>query len=191
MKKTKIMTAAIGMCLCASLFAGCGGQTQETAAALKIDGGQTQISVENQQGTEAAVTGAYYFTYNGYKIVPGSAAEPVLDVLGEPADEPFEGASCAGPGLDIIYEYSGFTLYTHELNGYEYIRGIEIENSLIDCGGVAVGDSISQAKQVFGAPETEDDYGISYSDGATKLEVITDGADTIVLIRYTYKEAAE
>ena len=187
MKKTKLITAVIGTCLIASLLAGCNntnGSTGETAQASRIEGGQTQISVEASEITNQAPASKYTFTHNGFAIVPGTDAKPVLDSLGEPEDAPYQGASCAGQGLDTIYEYAGFTLYTHALNDDEYITGVEIENSLTDCGGLFVGDSISKAKEIYGEPMTQDDYGISYSDGSTELDIITDGIDTIVLIRY-------
>ena len=186
MKKSRLITAAIGTCLIASLFAGCNnsGSSGETAQATRIEGGQTQISVEVTENNNQVSGSKYTFTYNGFAIVPGADAKPVLDSLGEPVEEPYMGASCAGQGMDTLYEYNGFTLFTHALNDDEYITGVEIENSLIDCGGVSVGDSVAKAKQVYGTPKTEDDYGISYSDGGTELDIITDGIDTIVLIRY-------
>ena len=186
MKKTRIITAVIGTCIAASLFAGCSsnGSSGETAQATRIEGGQTQISVEASVTAAQVPEGKYKFTFNGFDIVPGADAAPVLNFLGDPAEEPYQGASCAGQGLDTIYEYNGFTLFTHALNGEEYITGVEIEDSLTDCGGLFVGDSISKAKDLYGAPKTEDDYGISYTDGATELDIITDGIDTIILIRY-------
>lgn len=186
MKKTNFITAVIGTCLAASLFAGCSsnGSSGETAQATRIEGGQTQISVEASVTANQVPEGKYKFTYNGFDIVPGADAAPILKALGEPSEEPYQGASCAGQGLDTIYEYNGFTLFTHALNGDEYITGVEIEDSLTDCGGLFVGDPVSKAKELYGEPKTEDDYGISYTDGATELDVITDGIDTIILIRY-------
>ena len=57
MKKIKIITAAIGLCMAASLFAGCNNQTGESAQVSRIEGGQTKISVENG-GSDNAVSGA-------------------------------------------------------------------------------------------------------------------------------------
>ena len=46
MKKTKIMTAAIALCMAATMFAGCSTNETvgETAVATRIEGGQTQVS---------------------------------------------------------------------------------------------------------------------------------------------------
>lgn len=183
--KKKIITSVIGVCLAASVFAGCNSDTKETAVATRIDGGQTQISVETSQNSAAPA--GYYFTYNGFNVVPGTDAQPVKEFLGEPIEEPYEGMSCAGQGMDIIYEYQGISLYTHELDGYEYVSGVEITSSLIDCNGVSVGDSIANAKLLYGTPASEDDFGVRYDDGSTHLEFITDGVETIEIIRYYYR----
>ena len=49
MKKTKIMTAAVALCMAAAVFAGCSSEpaSGETAVATRIEGGQTQIAIEN------------------------------------------------------------------------------------------------------------------------------------------------
>ena len=189
MKKTKIMTAVIGLCLAASLMAGCdqGGSTGETAAATRIEGGQTQISVEASD-SEALPEGKYRFAYNGFEIVPGAKVETAITAFGDDYDRT-EVASCAYQGVDIVYTYPGFTLYAYTDAGVEYINVIEVTNTLIDCGGISVGDSFKKAKEIYGEPTVGDDFGALYHDGKTELQISTDGVDTIVAI--VYKRAAE
>ena len=162
MKKTKIFTTVIGLCLIASLFAGCNSGTQETAQASLIAGGQTQI-------------------------IPGTEAETAIAALGSNY-EYFEGASCAGQGVDIAYMYPGFTLGVYKVNGVELITVIEVDDSLIDCNGIHVGDSLADAKAKYGTPDQEDDFGVIYKGGKTQLQIITDGADGIVSIVYRTAE---
>lgn len=182
MKKTKVITTVMGLCVVASLFAGCngGGSTGETAAATRIEGGQTQISVEASDNGEA-VSGAYKFVYNGYEIAPGSKADSALAAFGDDYDR-MEVASCAYQGVDIIYTYPSFTLYAFSDNGVEYINVIEVEDPIIDCGGFSVGDNISAVKAVYGEPVVEDDYGVLYRSGETELQISTDGSEKIVAI---------
>ena len=188
MKKTKIFTTVIGLCLIASLFAGCNSGTQETAQASLIAGGQTQITVDNGAGnTDAAADNEYAFSYNGYKIIPGTEAETAIAALGSNY-EYFEGASCAGQGVDIAYMYPGFTLGVYKVNGVELITVIEVDDSLIDCNGIHVGDSLADAKAKYGTPDQEDDFGVIYKGGKTQLQIITDGADGIVSIVYRTAE---
>ncbi len=183
MKKSKVITTVIGLCVVASMFAGCndGGSTGETAAATRIEGGQTQISIEASDSSEEGITGAYKFVYNGYEIAPGSKADSALAAFGDDYDR-MEVASCAYQGVDIIYTYPNFTLYAFSDNGVEYINVIEVEDPIIDCGGFSVGDNISAVKAVYGEPEVEDDYGVLYRSGDTELQISTDGAEKIVAI---------
>ena len=83
MKKEKIITATIGLCLAASLLAGCNETTGESAAASQLGGGQTQISVENSQGAAVSTEGQYCFNFNGYTIMPGMEVQPIIAALGD------------------------------------------------------------------------------------------------------------
>ena len=91
--------------------------------------------------------------------------------------------------MDIVYTYPGFTLYAFSDSGVEYINVIEVTDSLIDCGGISVGDSIQKAKDIYGTPDVGDDYGVLYRSGKTELQISTDGVDTIIAI--VYKRVAE
>ena len=181
MKKTTIITSVIGACVIAASLAGCSGKTGtgETAQASLIGGGQTQISVEVSQ---AVVADGFKFSYMGYDIIPWAPAAPILDVLGE-EQEYFEGMSCAGEEMAHIYLYPEFEFSTVGMPGEEeIIDGVRITNALIDFNGVHVGDKTDVAKNVFGTPVTEDDFGFKYSKGNTFIQINTDGADTIVEI---------
>lgn len=189
MKKTKIITAAIGLCMAASLMAGCGikgGSTGETAAVQRLEGGQTQISIEASE-TEAMPEGKYRFSHNGFEIAPGSKVDSALLAFGDDYDR-MEVASCAYQGVDIVYTYPGFTLYAYTDAGVEYINVIEVTNSLIDCGGISVGDSLKKARDLYGEPTVGDDFGVLYHDGKTELQISTNGEDTIVAIVYKRAE---
>ena len=183
MKKTTIITSVIGACVIAASLAGCSGKTGtgETAQASLIGGGQTQISVEVSQ---AVAADGFKFSYMGYDIIPGAPAAPILDVLGDPPEEPFSTYSCIGNELTTLYEYTEFKLHTVGENENEIIKQINISNPLIDCGGVHVGDKVEVAKSVYGDPVQEDDFGLKYVKGNSELWVITDGADTIEEITY-------
>jgi hypothetical protein len=190
MKKTTILTTAISLCMAASMLAGCsqGSSGGETAVATRIEGGQTQISVEASEAASVSSEDKYKFTYKGYEIAPGSNAAAALEAFGDDYDR-VEVASCAYQGVDIVYTYPGFTLYAFSDSGVEYINVIEVTDSLIDCGGISVGDSIQKAKDIYGTPDVGDDYGVLYRSGKTELQISTDGVDTIIAI--VYKRVAE
>ena len=69
MKKTRLITAAIGLCMAASLMAGCSGQSGSSgseggsAEVQRLEGGQTQITVE-AAGAVDSYEGEYGFIHN-------------------------------------------------------------------------------------------------------------------------------
>ena len=109
MKKTKIMTAAIALCMAATMFAGCSTNETvgETAVATRIEGGQTQIAIENSDVETGEAVRGYAFSHNGYEIGIGSNEELVFTAMGEPSDSEAV-ANCAGLGMGINnYYYDG------------------------------------------------------------------------------------
>lgn len=169
MKKEKIITATIGLCLAASLLAGCNEATGESAAASQLGGGQTQISVENSQGAAVSTEGQYCFNFNGYTIMPGMEVQPIIAVLGDNY-EYLEDFACAHQGSDTFYMYEGFTIMCAKTDS-EIISRIIIEDSLTDCNGLHVGDSFADAKALLGTPAVEDDFELKYVASDTELRI--------------------
>lgn len=187
MKKTRIITTALGLCLAASMLAGCSQETGgETVQASRMDGGQTQISVE-ESATQAATTDGYVFTYMGYDIIMGSEVQPYLDAFGDPEDE-FEAASCAGQGMDHIYSYPGFFLYTREENGVSIVDAVQITDSITNYNGAHVGDKIDDVKAIFGEPADDWGFGFSYASGNTELRFFSENGETIDEIEIILKQ---
>ena len=187
MKKIKIITAAISLCMAASLLAGCNEQAGESAQVSRIDGGQTKISVENGGGNTSA-TGAYKFSYKGYEIGLGDTLGKASEALGEPV-EVRDGASCAFEGFDVEYYYAGFVILAKKdgadtEDSIAIIDTIIIEDPLIDCGGIHVGQTLEDAKKVYGDPFQEDDFGVTYRSGNTELQFSSDEFHTITQIMY-------
>ena len=180
MKRIKILTAAVSLAMAASLLAGCNGAPNESAQASRIEGGQTQVSINVNNGQNAP-QGDFKFTYKGYAAVPGAPAAPVIEAFGEAQDQEIK-YSCASDGTDITYYYPGFKLFTIEDAAGWTIYRIEVEDPLIDCLGLHVGQTVSDAKKLFGEPVQEYDFGVIFVSGATELQIITDGTETIISI---------
>ncbi len=184
MKKTRLLTAVILASVAAMAIAGCNTPASgDPAVASRIDGGQTQISVE-PSGSDNKKTDVYKFTYKGYDIVPGTEMKPVLEAIGDPVEPPFQAASCAGQGMDTTYNYPGFYIQTYEEEGSELIRGVVITDPLVDCGGIHIGDTLEAVKEVYGTPTSEDDFGLEYRSGNVALRFTTDGFNSITDITY-------
>lgn len=184
MKKTKIITVALGLCMTASLFAGCGGSTtHETAAASLIAGGETQSTIAAAQNVTATGT-KFALNYNGYKIYPGMNVDEALSILGDNYDE-FAQANCAGQGMgyDYVYDDYQLQLMVPNSNADRSISMIVVEGNLIDCGGVYVGDPIDKAKEVFGEPSQGDEIALIYNSGSIRMTVFSEGTGNITNIQ--------
>ena len=163
MKKTAFITTAIATCMTAAIFAGCSGNTEvshETAAASLIAGGQATVAAEQQTaGAVTAANYAYAINYNGYKIGVGMTADEAIKILGDNYEFDAQ-ANCAGQGFANRYTYDGFALFAQEKNGTEVVVQIDITGNLVDCSGIYVGDTLTKAKEVFGAPT--EDYEVTF-----------------------------
>ena len=187
MKKIKLVALALGLCAAVSLFAGCNNTTDESAEVSRIGGGQTKINVDNG-GSNKPSAGGYKFTYKGYEIVQGEKLGKYLEFLGEPEKRLF-GASCAYQGSDLEYYYPGFVIRCvldndDDPDGEAIIVNIEINDPLIDCKGIHVGQTLTDAKAVFGTPDQEDDYGIIYRSEDTVLQISSNEVGDIVSITF-------
>ncbi len=193
MKKTKIITAAVGFCVAASMMAGCssqGGSTGggETAAATRIEGGQTQISVEATVGDDTANDGEYGVIYNGYKIVPGMPWNDAKAILGDDYDQELR-ADCAGSEFGNTYWYEGVTCeynsVTRAGTDVEIIEFIDVADPIIDCGGFHVGDNIENVKAVLGTPDSDLGMaGVEYWGNTTKLIITPDETGKIMYVKF-------
>ena len=189
MKRIKIITAAISLCMAATLFAGCNNASDESAAVSRIDGGQTKINVDNGGGDNSSA-GDYTFFYKGYEIALGEKLGKYLDILGEPNDK-LEGDSCNHDGMDLEYYYPGFVIRCIKENEdvpdeEAFIKQIDIDDAIIDCNGIRVGQKISDAKAVFGTPDQEDEFAIIYRSGNIVFTILNNEVGEIIGIRFEY-----
>lgn len=191
MKKTRLITAAIGLCMAAALLAGCssqgGGSTGETVAAQRLEGGQTQIAVEPLTALDS-LEGEYGFIHNGYKIAPGMLWNDAKAILGDDYDEKVR-ADCGSDAIGNIYWYDGFnyTINSKQKIGtdVEVIDFIEMGDPLIDCGGFHVGDNVEDVKAVLGTPDVDLGLaGVEYWGNNTKLVISVDATGKIFSVQY-------
>ena len=180
MKKTKIITAALGLCVMASVFAGCGngsGSTGETGAAVRIEGGQTQISVEASTVDAVSSVKGYSIKHNGYEIGIGSTEDQVLAAMGEPSDTE-QVANCADEGLGTNYYYSADSVII-QIAAAGGVTQITIKDPIIDCGGVSVGDSVDAVKAAYGEPAEQTDFIIQYKKDGMVLQFEIEGGKVV------------
>lgn len=180
MKKTRIITAALGLCLTASMIAGCsdGGSTGETGgAAVRIEGGQTQISVEASAAEAGAAVKGYSFKHNGYELGIGSTRDDVLTAMGEPYDEQ-QVMNCADDAMGTgLFYYEGRVYF--EVSGKGGVTQIMISDPVIDCGGVSVGDTTDKITAAYGDPNELTDYICLYEKDGMRLSFELEGGKVV------------
>ena len=168
MRKTAILLLA----LCLLCAAGCGANTEtDDPNAVFID----------PNAVRGGAYGDLYFEANGVRFGIFDEAEPVLKAL--PAyRNTFTGESCAFPGADVYYYYSGFQIMTNEIDGVSRITAITIADDTVKTPqGLYIGMTEAEARSAFPALFDAD---WNLIDGTAMLSVlIADG--TIAGISYT------
>lgn len=126
-------------------------------------GGQTTISVENN-GNEGGgnVSGDFGFTYSGVKITMNADSAPILSALGDDYSY-FESDSCAYQGMDKIFTFPHFAIYTYPDGDKDMVSSVEFKT-----------DAVATEEGIRIASSTRDDviaaYGSDFqeSDGIMK-----------------------
>lgn len=187
-KRSAVVTAII--LLLSFLLAGCAG-SGDTSAKASPSAAQNPGSSEDRQhvdigmhtspssdNTEPEGT-TFYFSYNNIKITPNDLMKPLLTALGEPLHFE-ESPSCAYTGMDKIYVYSGFSVYTYQngdtdSNGQpvDYVLEILItDDSVTTPEGLMLGASADQITQIYGNDYTNKNGSYSYRKNHTELLII-------------------
>jgi len=146
------------------------GQTQNTVKEDVTTEDKTD-GVENTQAEEG-----FSFKINDVVIPMNVDVAPILEALGE-ADSYFEAASCAFQGLDKIYTYSGFEIYTYPNGEKDYISSVYLKDDSVQTDkGIYIGSSFDDVKKAYGEDYIEKAGEYVYTSGQTRLSfLIEDG----------------
>lgn len=130
--------------------------------------------------------GGYIFVSNGVNVEVDAEMAPIAEALGEPKSY-FESESCAFGELDKVYTYNGFRIDTYQINGVDYVSDvIFMDDTISTPEGLAIGDSVDKAKEIYGTPVIEDESRLVFEKGNMKLVCLLDGS-TIKTIEYMTK----
>lgn len=171
-KKLALIFALVGVI--AACFAGCAGSGEQDAAASTNGGGQGEQQVAGAAG--------YQFTYNGTTISLNDNMADILAKLGDPV-EYFESESCAYQGMDKVYTYNSFIIYTYPDNDADYVLSISLKDDIVSTAeGISIGSDREAVTSAYGEGE---DTGVSliYTKGNTKLTFIFEN-DKVTSIEY-------
>ena len=138
------------------------------------------------QGGNPAKDSKYFFTVaskNNFAVKIDSDMADVLSALGDPLQY-YESASCAFEGLDKTYTYAGYTVLTRPDGKKDYVNSILItDDSVTTTEGAYIGMTADAVKGIYGAPTTENETLITYTDGNTTLSFVLKDA-RVVSIEY-------
>jgi hypothetical protein len=180
MKKVLILMLAV------LLLTGCAKDTAQTGSGdlqdATNDDGKTSDKAEGDETGEAGE--GFSFLANDVTIPMNVDAAPIIEALGE-ADSYFEAASCAFQGLDKIYTYSGFEIYTYPNGDKDYISSVYLKDDSVQTDkGIYIGSTFDEVKEAYGEDYTEKSGEYTYTLGQTKLSFLIE-EDCVSAITYS------
>ncbi|MCR4687653.1 MAG: hypothetical protein K5659_08790 [Lachnospiraceae bacterium] len=129
----------------------------------------------------------YIFEYDGLTLAPDMNSQEFLNVLGE-ANHYYEVKSCAFEGLDKIYTYSSFEIYTYPNGSDDLISNIFLKDDTVTTKeGVYIGMSLDTAKEKIGEEGVLESGVCTFDGGGDRLRLYVDGSNTITSIEYQSK----
>lgn len=133
-------------------------------------------------------TAAFPFVYDGMTIQTGSKAAPVTDAL-DASDKRlnyFEAPSCAFEGVDKIFYYTGFEIYTYPVDGVDYISSISlVDDSVSTKKGIYLGVGLDKIVEAYGNDYVQELGQYTYTQGKYSLSFLIE-EDVVVAITYAF-----
>ena len=150
------------------------------AAAESQESGEAETEAESSaQAAETAAAAdlaGFVFQSGGVAIGMNQEAAPVVAALGG-WDNYIETESCAFQGLDKIYSYTGFDLYTYPKDDVDYVNSIYFTSDAVSTPeGIRIGSSLDEVLAAYGDQYTEEFGVYTYTkDQSTLSFIVTDG----------------
>lgn len=143
-----------------------------------------QTAANDKPSTGSFSSGDLSVSINGVRMRPNTAWSSYSDSLGSPSSVT-QAPSCHFDGMDNIYEYGGFSIYTYRSGGEDYVYDIEISSSSIATDkGIRVGSSADDVLAAYGdGYATYSDAMIEYRSGSQSLYFSLSGG-TVSLIEF-------
>ena len=118
-------------------------------------------------------------------IAVDADAAPVVEALGEPV-EYFESESCAFQGLDKVYAYPSFVLYTYPLDGKDYIMSLYLMDDMVTTKeGAYIGMHMDAISELYGEPTDTNEGSATYEKDGCALSFLFDVDGFVNAITYS------
>jgi len=145
-------------------------------------GGELTLGEDTEQpGTDK--TNAYSFTGGTtVALAPHDDLAAYIAVAGTPVSYE-ESNSCAYLGLDKIWVYSGYTIYSYPDNGIDRLLQLVFTDDSVKTGeGISIGMSVDDVKAAYGTEFSSVGDSMVYTKGVTAIQFgIKDGKVTQVI----------
>ena len=175
--------------------AGCGSKEAAAPTQAEVSAEETTKSEAAEQSseaeTEAETETEAQIQHSGYVFRSGDVVmgmnedvAPVLEALGESLSYA-ESQSCAFQGLDKIYTYGGFDIYTYPVEDKDYINSIYFTDDTVSTPeGIRIGSTEEDMVAAYGEDYTEEFGVYTYTKEKSMLSfIVTDGI--IESVEYT------
>ena len=170
MKRT-ISSIILCLTLAAACLTGCGDKEETATTAATTEAGATEA-----QATASGLAGKTQVTYNGVTFGCGDKASEVVAKLGDQV-RPSETAQPCIPGVGELthFYFPGLVITASQ---YDVIRQVTLTNDYAEGtdakigGSIGLGTKSDEIKSTLGDPTTEDEYGLSYSEGDYSFNVV-------------------
>ena len=186
MRKTAVLISLIAA---GTILIGCGSGNPSSGAdsGEPVSSGSSPIDAGGQDAaTEQPLS--FSFQARNITIEMGGSASPVIGALGEPLSY-FEAPSCAFDGIDKIYYFSGFELYTYPVGGDDFILSVNLtDDSVTTKEGVYLGMSYDDMLGAYGNDYVQNQGQYVYTRSDSTLSFLIEHGEIVVII-YNYTNA--
>ncbi|MBR2523046.1 MAG: hypothetical protein IKE53_01250 [Clostridiales bacterium] len=180
MKRSIIIAVSLAAALA---LAGCSSGEEQTDP-VNI-GGQTTITVPGDGGEASVSSDSYKFTYSGTTVQVNTDVSAALAAFGDDYTY-YESNSCAYQGLDKIYTYPLFVIYTYPDGDRDMISSVEVKADVISTEeGIRIGSSRDDVTAAYGDDYQDAGSVIKYTKGESVLSFVFEN-DEVSGIVYDY-----
>ena len=117
-------------------------------------------------------------------IAMDADAAPIVEALGEPIGY-FESESCAFQGLDKVYTYPSFLLYTYPQDEMDLVSSLYLMDDMVTTAeGAYICMTAEQISALYGEPTSEADSSVTYEKGGCALSFLFDADGYVSAITY-------
>ena len=158
------------MIICAMItLSGCSANKSEGAA-----GGNGVVAAgETKAETTEAQIDKFAFVSGDVTIRMHDDVSGIIAALGDP-DNYAESPSCAFEGIDKIYSYKGFDIYTYPDGDKDFVNSVYFTDDKVSTpAGIRIGSTVDEVTAAYGDNYEEEFEVYTYTEGKTKLAFLT------------------